>query len=126
MYATKSKVCCAYASSLMYAALSHLPSLPSFLSPRGPQVGGQLHLHGMPGGGSTPSWVRLLSTVHAGDRQLQVDGDVSKWPVGGTVVISSTSNNMNDAEQGTITRGEGLWEGLVGGRGGGWAHGLDG
>jgi hypothetical protein len=51
--------------------------------------GGQLKLFGMPGGEATPSWVRLSSTAQAGDKSISVTGDVSKWPTGGRVRLSS-------------------------------------
>lgn len=48
-------------------------------------VGGQLSWYGMPGGNSTPSWVRLARTALAGQSRILVDGDVSAWPLGATV-----------------------------------------
>lgn len=47
--------------------------------------GGQLKLFGMPGGESTPSWVRLSATAAAGSNSISVTGDVSNWPIRGRV-----------------------------------------
>ncbi|CAI7772076.1 unnamed protein product [Closterium sp. NIES-53] len=66
-------------------------------------VGGAVDLHGMPGSSSAPAWVRLARTVAPGDKFVVVDGDVTQWPVGGTVAVASTSANMNEAETGVIT-----------------------
>ncbi|CAI5526563.1 unnamed protein product [Closterium sp. Naga37s-1] len=66
-------------------------------------VGGAVDLHGMPGASSAPAWVRLARTVAPGDKFVVVDGDVTQWPVGGTVAVASTSANMNEAETGVIT-----------------------
>ncbi|CAI5468813.1 unnamed protein product [Closterium sp. Yama58-4] len=66
-------------------------------------VGGAVDLHGMPGSSSAPAWVRLARTVAPGDKFVVVDGDVTRWPVGGTVAVASTSANMNEAETGVIT-----------------------
>ncbi|CAI5510161.1 unnamed protein product [Closterium sp. Naga37s-1] len=53
-------------------------------------VGGQVRMHGMPGGSSTPSWCRLAATAQAGDTAIIVDRDVSAWPVGFHVGLAST------------------------------------
>ncbi|CAI5520036.1 unnamed protein product [Closterium sp. Naga37s-1] len=53
-------------------------------------VGGQVSMHGMPGGSSTPSWCRLAATAQAGDRAIMVDRDVTAWPVGFYVGLAST------------------------------------
>ncbi|CAI5504735.1 unnamed protein product [Closterium sp. Naga37s-1] len=66
-------------------------------------VGGQVQFHGMPGGGDTPSWVRLSETANAGQRYVLVDADVSKWAAGMTVALASTSNDLNEAEHHQIT-----------------------
>ncbi|CAI5525201.1 unnamed protein product [Closterium sp. Naga37s-1] len=66
-------------------------------------VGGAVDLHGMPRSSSAPAWVRLARTVAPGDKFVVVDGDVTQWPVGGTVAVASTSANMNEAETGVIT-----------------------
>ncbi|GJP61931.1 hypothetical protein CLOP_g19052 [Closterium sp. NIES-67] len=66
-------------------------------------VGGAVDLHGMPGSASAPAWVRLVRTVVPGDKFVVVDGDITNWPVGGTVAVASTSANMNEAETGVIT-----------------------
>lgn len=67
------------------------------------QVGGQLHLHGMPGGSDTPAWVRINKTAFAGDKTLSVDRDVSAWPIGGDIVVASTDYDHNQAERLKIT-----------------------
>ncbi|GJP81332.1 hypothetical protein CLOP_g11497 [Closterium sp. NIES-67] len=61
-------------------------------------VGGQVDLHGMPGGADTPSWVRLAATAAAGQRQLVVEGDVTAWQPGFTVAVAATSTDFNEAE----------------------------
>ncbi|CAI7748593.1 unnamed protein product [Closterium sp. NIES-53] len=66
-----------------------IPIPTTLLSP-GPQVGGQVHMHGMPGGSSTPSWCRLAATAQEGDRAILVDRDVTAWPVGFYVGLAST------------------------------------
>ena len=40
---------------------------------------------GMPSGPSTPSWVSLTQPAAAGETVLNVDQNVTGWPVGGTV-----------------------------------------
>ncbi|CAI5526904.1 unnamed protein product [Closterium sp. Naga37s-1] len=66
-------------------------------------VGGQVALYGMPGGGNTPSWVRLTETADAGARAIYVNADVTRWAPGMTVALASTSANLNDAEHHVIT-----------------------
>ncbi|GJP29908.1 hypothetical protein CLOM_g20367 [Closterium sp. NIES-68] len=66
-------------------------------------IGGQLDLHGMPGGASTPSWCQLARTAPAGTASLLVDADVSAWPVGGLIAVSSTDYNAEQAEELSIT-----------------------
>ncbi|GAQ79268.1 hypothetical protein KFL_000270270 [Klebsormidium nitens] len=75
-------------------------------------VGGQLHLHGMPGGSDTPAWVHVTKTAYAGDTTLSVYGDVSSWPVGGDIVVASTDYDFNQAERLKIT---GVSNGSAGG-----------
>lgn len=73
------------------------------------QVGGQVELHGMPGGGTTPSWVRLSRSARKGQRVLQVQGAVaSKWPPGASLALASTDFFPSHAEQLTIASGESL------------------
>jgi hypothetical protein len=57
----------------------------------------------MPGGSDTPAWVRITKTAFVGDTTLSVDQDVSAWPVGGDLVISSTDYDPNQAERLKIT-----------------------
>ncbi|CAI5991618.1 unnamed protein product [Closterium sp. NIES-64] len=68
-------------------------------------VGGQVDLHGMPGGADTPSWVRLAATAAAGQRQLIVEGDVRGWRPGLSIAVASTSTNFNEAESREIGSG---------------------
>ncbi|GAQ83731.1 hypothetical protein KFL_001590190 [Klebsormidium nitens] len=65
-------------------------------------VGGQVNLHGMPGGSQTPTWVHLSATARKNATSIQVDTDVSKWPIGGRVAIASTDYDMEQAETVTI------------------------
>ncbi|CAI5515198.1 unnamed protein product [Closterium sp. Naga37s-1] len=53
-------------------------------------VGGQVRMHGMPGGSATPAWCRLAATAQAGDSAIIVDRDVTAWPVGFYVGLAST------------------------------------
>ncbi|CAI5505687.1 unnamed protein product [Closterium sp. Naga37s-1] len=66
-------------------------------------VGGQVDFHGMPGGGSTPAWVRLAQRANKGARQITVDADVSAWPRGGVIALASTTPDLNNAEKAIIT-----------------------
>lgn len=67
-------------------------------------MGGQVDLHGMPGGGATPSWVKLAETAEAGQDTIVVDADVSAtWPVGSRLAIASTGYYYFEAEDFTIT-----------------------
>ncbi|CAI5467409.1 unnamed protein product [Closterium sp. Yama58-4] len=80
------------------------PPLSPFLPPISPlQLGGRLDLHGMPGGPSTPSWCQLARTAPAGATSLLVDADVSGWPVGGLIAVSSTDYSTDQAEDMSIT-----------------------
>ncbi len=101
-------------------ATSHLPwyvlvSFPFLSSPLGEQfsmpmtklqIGGQVRLHGLPGGPDTPSWVRLNRTAQKGDTKIRVNSDVAgKWPVGGKIVLASSDFDRNQAETFTIVEG---------------------
>ncbi|CAI5505871.1 unnamed protein product, partial [Closterium sp. Naga37s-1] len=66
-------------------------------------LGGRLDLHGMPGGPSTRSWCQLTKTAPAGATSLLVGADVSAWPVGGLIAVSSTDYSTDQAEDVTIT-----------------------
>ncbi|CAI7857081.1 unnamed protein product, partial [Closterium sp. NIES-54] len=66
-------------------------------------VGGQVDFHGMPGGASTPAWVRLAQRANKGARQITVDADVSTWPRGGVIALASTTPDLNNAEKAIIT-----------------------
>lgn len=57
-----------------------------------------MNFHGMPGGSRTPSWVHLSATARVNATSIQVDADVSSWPVGGRVAIASTDYSMEQAE----------------------------
>ncbi|CAI5505676.1 unnamed protein product [Closterium sp. Naga37s-1] len=65
-------------------------------------VGGQVSLYGMPGGGNTPSWVRLTETADAGARAIYVNADVTRWAAGMTIALASTSADLNDADHHVI------------------------
>ncbi|CAI5484159.1 unnamed protein product, partial [Closterium sp. Yama58-4] len=72
-------------------------------SPSKRMVGGQVDFHGMPGGASTPAWVRLAQRANKGARQITVDADVSAWPRGGVIAVASTTPDLNNAEKAIIT-----------------------
>ncbi|GJP36650.1 hypothetical protein CLOM_g21134 [Closterium sp. NIES-68] len=65
-------------------------------------VGGQVRLHGMPGGSSTPSWCRLAASARAGDRSIVVDQDVSAWPKGFHVGLSATDFYADEVDAAAI------------------------
>ena len=89
---------------------SPTPTLFS-LSPH-PQVGGQVDLHGLPGTGNTPSWVRLARDATAGQVEILVDADVSAWPAGYSIALAPTGFDPSATESVKIAQGEG---GRVGG-----------
>lgn len=63
-------------------------------------AGGQVSLHGMPGEGGTPSWVKLAETAKQGQNYIILDTDVTgKWPVGGRIAIASTGYYAFEAEE---------------------------
>ena len=71
------------------------------------QVGGQVHLHGMPGGSTTPSWCRLIATANPGATSLVLDcGGAVAWPVGGRIAVASTDFDKDQAETFFITSGD--------------------
>ena len=53
-------------------------------------IGGQLNLHGMPGGNSTPAWVQLTQTAPVNATNITLDQDVTGWPVGSKVPCSGS------------------------------------
>ncbi|CAI5468223.1 unnamed protein product [Closterium sp. Yama58-4] len=63
-------------------------------------VGGRLELNGMYG--NAPAWTTLAATAPAGARAIRVKGDVSAWPVGGVIAITSTDFDRYQAENFTI------------------------
>ncbi|CAI6007157.1 unnamed protein product [Closterium sp. NIES-64] len=67
-------------------------------------VGGQVRMHGMPGGSSTPSWCRLAATAQEGDRAIIVDRDVTAWPVGFYVGLASTDFYADQIDVAKIVR----------------------
>lgn len=48
-------------------------------------VGGRVAVFGMPGGGATPSWVRLSRTAPVGSSRISLDTTPVGWPIGGQV-----------------------------------------
>jgi len=67
----------------------------------GVMAGGSLEVHGYltyP----IPSWVKLTKTVSSVDNIINVDTDVSQWPIGSTIVIGSTDYDMYQSEQAKI------------------------
>eukprot|EP00271_Cylindrocystis_brebissonii_P022455 TRINITY_DN8652_c0_g1_i1.p1 TRINITY_DN8652_c0_g1~~TRINITY_DN8652_c0_g1_i1.p1 ORF type:complete len:1139 (-),score=148.93 TRINITY_DN8652_c0_g1_i1:828-4244(-) len=66
-------------------------------------VGGQVHLHGIPGPATMPVWTRLSKTAQVGDTDIVVgDPGAGKWPLGGVIAISSTDYDYKQAEEFTI------------------------
>ncbi|CAI7853640.1 unnamed protein product [Closterium sp. NIES-54] len=63
-------------------------------------VGGRLELNGMYG--NAPAWTTLAATANQGARAIRVKGDVSAWPVGGVIAITSTDFDRYQAENFTI------------------------
>eukprot|EP01132_Coremiostelium_polycephalum_P009930 gene9930-12176_t len=60
--------------------------------------GGRFELHGSltyP----IPTWTQLTKTAFVGDTILTLAGDVSKWPVGGKVVVGTTDYDMYQSEE---------------------------
>ncbi|KAF2078654.1 hypothetical protein CYY_000025 [Polysphondylium violaceum] len=67
----------------------------------GVMAGGKLEIHGQmtyP----IPTWVKLAKTATSADNIINVDTDVSKWPVGSTIVVGSTDFDMYQSEQAKI------------------------
>eukprot|EP00884_Botryococcus_braunii_P000264 jgi/Botrbrau1/10238/Bobra.0362s0027.1 len=62
-------------------------------------LGGQLNLFGMPGGPSTPAWVRLARTAPVNATTIVVDSNVGNWPANGRIIIASTDFNPNMTEE---------------------------
>ena len=46
-----------------------------------------------------PSWTTLSATANSGDRTLQVDDDISSWPVDGNIFITATGFNPKETEK---------------------------
>eukprot|EP00271_Cylindrocystis_brebissonii_P008679 TRINITY_DN23152_c0_g1_i1.p1 TRINITY_DN23152_c0_g1~~TRINITY_DN23152_c0_g1_i1.p1 ORF type:complete len:1355 (+),score=152.80 TRINITY_DN23152_c0_g1_i1:1043-5107(+) len=67
-------------------------------------VGGSLRLYGMPGGDTTPHFVKLIQTAKVGDTSIVVSGDVSAWPIGSKIVVASTDYDSTQAELFSITK----------------------
>lgn len=53
--------------------------------------------------GGQVAWTKLKKTANKGSTSLTLQGDVSAWPVGGTIAISSTDYEYTQAEQRVIT-----------------------
>lgn len=66
--------------------------------------GGLLSLHGKP---DTTNWLHLNATAKAGDVQL-VLSEPPQWQVGDTIVIASSTEDMNQAQVRTITAVSGV------------------
>ena len=60
-----------------------------------------MELNGMYG--NQLAWTTLTATAKRGTTSLTVKGDVSAWPVGGRVAISSTDYEYTQAEERVIT-----------------------
>lgn len=67
-------------------------------------MGGYVDFHGMPGGGDTPSWVKLAETAAVGQNFIIVDTDVSAWPLGSKIAVASTGFYHDQAEDFLITK----------------------
>lgn len=48
-------------------------------------------------------WTTLTKTAKKGAKSITVKGDVSAWPVGGSIALSSTDYEYGQAEQRVIT-----------------------
>ncbi|HLF03677.1 MAG TPA: G8 domain-containing protein, partial [Dehalococcoidia bacterium] len=59
-------------------------------------MGGRWDAHGTP---VVRTWSKLAQDGAAGSTAVTVENDVSDWPVGGTVVVSSTRDPVNTASQ---------------------------
>jgi len=69
-------------------------------------LGGQLILNGIPEASACVqrTWTKLQRTVQKGDTFITVPKEVAKcWPVGGNVVLSSSTNTPQQSEAVTIT-----------------------
>ncbi len=65
------------------------------------QIGGSVELNGMYG--NQKGWTTLNQTALKGTNSITVKGDVSAWPIGSTIAISSTDYDYRQAEQRIIT-----------------------
>ncbi|KYQ91157.1 transmembrane protein [Tieghemostelium lacteum] len=63
--------------------------------------GGRLELHGIYSY-PIPSWTQLTKTAKTGDTILNLNADVSQWPINGTVVVGTTDYDMLQSEEVTI------------------------
>ena len=54
--------------------------------------------------GNQASWTTLTATALKGSKSISVSGDVSAWPVGGTVAIASTDYDYKQSETRVITK----------------------
>lgn len=53
--------------------------------------------------GNQAAWTTLTKTATKGATSITVKGNVSAWPIGGTIAISSTDYDYRQAEEGVIT-----------------------
>ncbi|GJP59359.1 hypothetical protein CLOP_g11076 [Closterium sp. NIES-67] len=85
-----------------YLFTENLPAEPAFPRNLGHKafavVGGQVDLHGMPGGSSTPAWTKLTATAQPNDLVITVQDDVTAWPLDAFVVVTSTDYFPDQAE----------------------------
>ncbi|GJP61604.1 hypothetical protein CLOP_g18747 [Closterium sp. NIES-67] len=94
-----------------YLFTENLPAEPAFPRNLGHKafavVGGQVDLHGMPGGSSTPAWTKLTATAQPNDLVITVQDDVTAWPLDAFVVVTSTDYFPDQAEVVGIIDGSG-------------------
>lgn len=74
-------------------------------------VGGLVEMNGMYG--NQKSWTVLKQTAWAGAYSIYVTGNVTSWPVGGTIAIASTDFDYKQAETRIITAVYGGWGGTT-------------
>lgn len=54
--------------------------------------------------GNQKAWTRLTQTAKKGATSITLSGDVSAWPVGGTVALASTDYDYRQSETRLITK----------------------
>jgi len=61
-------------------------------------------LYGMPGGDSSPSWVKMTASAKKGQKNIIVGGGVHKvWPRGSYIAIASTDYDYAAVDSAKIT-----------------------